>query len=142
MKLKYVGVALIAVCLSLFVALTQGRARTRANVGRGQYLVEEIAQCGMCHTPRNERGEFEPVSWLRGGPLEFEPTHAVRDWPTTAPPIAGLPGWSREQAIRFLETGVTPNGIQPRRPMPQYRIRHDDAVAMVAYLKLLKTGPG
>ena len=106
MKLKYVGVALIAVCLSLFVALTQGRARTRANVGRGQYLVEEIAQCGMCHTPRNERGEFEPGRWLRGGPLEFEPAHAAADWPTSAPAIAGLPGWSRAEAIRFLQTGT------------------------------------
>ena len=141
MKLKYQGVVLIAVCLSLFAALTQGRARTRADVERGQYLVEVIAQCGMCHTPRNERGEFEPGRWLRGGPLEFESAHAAADWPTSAPAIAGLPGWSRAEAIRFLQTGITRNGNPPRRPMPQYRMRHDDAEAIVAYLKSLKTGP-
>ena len=142
MRFKSVAVAAVVAGLPLAAALSQERDRSDPQIARGKYLVEEIAQCGMCHTPRNERGEFEPGRCLRGGPLEFEPTHAVRDWPTTAPPIAGLPGWSREQAIRFLETGVTPNGIQPLRPMPQYRIRHDDAVAMVAYLKLLKTGPG
>jgi len=41
-------------------------------------------------------------------------------------------------AIRFFETGVDAHGKHARRPMPQYRLRSDDAAAVVAYLRALR----
>jgi hypothetical protein len=55
-----------------------------------------------------------------------------------APKIAGLPNISAADAVTFLETGALPNGKSARPPMPQYRFNHQDATAIVAYLKSLK----
>ena len=61
-------------------------------------------------------------------------------WADKAPGIAGLPGWEKDAAIRFLMTGVANNDLPSRPPMPQYRFNVQDAQAIVAYLKSL--GPG
>jgi len=56
-----------------------------------------------------------------------------------APQIAGLPTMpTDEMAIRFLETGTNAVGKMAMPPMPQYRFEHEDAVAVVAYLRSLK----
>ena len=55
-----------------------------------------------------------------------------------APKIAGLTYLSAADATKYLETGVLPNGKRTLPPMPQYRFNHDDATAVVAYLKSLK----
>src|SRR5678815_5053289 len=41
------------------VATTLTVSTQTANVERGKYLVEEIARCQECHTPRTETGEFD-----------------------------------------------------------------------------------
>jgi hypothetical protein len=55
-----------------------------------------------------------------------------------APKIAGLTIMPAADAVKFLETGALPNGKTARPPMPQYRFNHNDATAIVAYLKSLK----
>jgi hypothetical protein len=40
--------------------------------------------------------------------------------------------------FRFLVHGVNPEGKAARPPMPAYKLRPDDAEAMVAYLKSLR----
>src|SRR5882757_6841369 len=35
-------------------------------IERGLYLVEEVAKCPECHTPRNDRGELRQDAWLSG----------------------------------------------------------------------------
>lgn len=82
-------------------------------------------KCSDCHGPQ-----------LQGASLDFlKPGMPVQ---YSAPKIAGLTTLSSADATKFLETGVLPDGNQARPPMPQYRFNHDDATAIVAYLKSLK----
>jgi len=57
---------------------------------RGRYLVEQVALCGDCHTPHNEKGEPIREKLLQGAPLPFKPTVPL-PWADKAPNIAGLP---------------------------------------------------
>jgi hypothetical protein len=55
------------------------------------------------------------------------------------PQIAGLPMFSDDAAAaNFLQTGELPDKTHARPPMPQYRFNHDDATAIVAYLRSLR----
>jgi hypothetical protein len=62
----------------------------------------------------------------------------IPGWSEAAPPLAGLEGWEMEEAVKFLQTGVTPGGKPAAPPMPEYRLNRQDATAVVAYLKSLK----
>lgn len=105
-------------------------------VARGKYLVNNVAQCGDCHTPRMANGELDPSRWLQGTLLDFQPIGSVPHWAKHAPAIAGL-HWDTADAIKFFETGHGPRGGVPDPPMPQYHMNHHDASAVVAYLKSL-----
>lgn len=107
-------------------------------VARGKYLVENVGLCADCHTPRNERGELVQARQLQGSPLGFAPTVPMPAWANAAPAIAGLPSMNEADAVKFLETGVKPNGQSPRPPMPPFRFSHEDAEAVAAYLKSLR----
>jgi mono/diheme cytochrome c family protein len=113
------------------------RTAPGTSVARGKYLVESVSMCGNCHTPINDRGEPIKEQWLKGSTLDFKPMGPVPVWVDKAPAIAGLPGWEKDAAIRFLMTGVAYNGLPGRPPMPQYRFNVQDAQAIVAYLKSL-----
>jgi len=113
------------------------RAASATAVARGRYLVESVAMCGDCHSPRDGKGEFIQAQWMQGAPLEFKPTVPMPVWVDTAPNIAGLSGWEKDAAIKFLMTGVGRNGLPVRPPMPQYRFNVQDAQAIVAYLRAL-----
>lgn len=117
----------------------KSKVHSPASVGvaRGKYLVEQVGLCGDCHTPRDDKGEFVKEQWLKGAILDFKPIASVPVWVDKAPAIAGLPGWEKGAAIRFLMTGVGSNGLPSRPPMPQYRFNVQDAQAIVAYLKSL-----
>jgi hypothetical protein len=108
-----------------------------AVIARGKYLVDNVGLCGDCHTPRDEKGEFVKDQYLKGTVLDFKPTAPVPVWAEKSPNIAGLPGWDKDAAIKFLMTGVAYNGLPGRPPMPQYRFNQQDAAAIVAYLKSL-----
>lgn len=91
--------------------------------------------CGDCHTPRDDKGMPLPGKELAGAPLGFKPL-APMPWATTAPEIAGLPGWKDAQIVTFLTTGKL-DGRAPNPPMPEYRLSASDARAVVAYLRTL-----
>lgn len=105
-------------------------------VERGRYLVNNIGLCADCHTPRDERGQWVKELWLEGAALPFKPTVEM-PWSPAAPPIAGLPSMTDEQALAFLTTGVRPNGSRPLPPMPEFRFSEPDARAVLAYLRTL-----
>jgi mono/diheme cytochrome c family protein len=113
-------------------------AQDRAQIERGQYLVEEVARCSMCHTPHDERGQEDSNRRLQGATIWFEPVRRIQDWAYSAPTLAGLPAFTQEEAIRVLETGLTPEGRKVRPPMHAYHMRREDAAAIVAYLRSLK----
>src|SRR5258707_12300532 len=132
------GIALIAISTNAFqrgFAIT-GPAK-KAEVGRGRYLVEEVAKCPECHTPRKPNGELDATAWLRGAPIWIKPVAAIPNWADHAPALAGLPSLTEAQAEKILEDGTGPNGEELRPPMQIYHRAPADARASVAYLKLL-----
>jgi mono/diheme cytochrome c family protein len=108
-------------------------------VTRGKYLVESVAMCGQCHTPRDTAGNVDPGRGLQGGPLWYQPAHPVSDGPLHVPRIGGsVPGTDAEM-ITLLTTGVWKDGARLRAPMPQFRLSSEDAAAVVAYLRSLNS---
>ena len=109
---------------------------------RGKYLVEEVAKCQDCHTPRTENGEFDRTKWLKGAALDIQPIHEMKGWHKTAPDITAggrlWERWGEAGLTKFLETGLGPRGNKADPPMPTYKLRPDDAKAIVEYLKTLK----
>ena len=132
-----IGLGLMALVAALNVTSADTDA---AQIERGKYLVERAGMCQDCHTPRNGKGEPDRSKSLQGGPLTFKPMQPVPHWRDAAPGIAGLPGWSEADAVKFLETGRGRDGDLADPPMPAYRFSHRDALAVVAYLKSLPAG--
>ena len=110
---------------------------TNSEVERGRYLVEEVAKCTECHTPRNARGESQQDAWLAGAPVWIRPVAPIPNWADHAPTLAGWPSFTEEQGERILEKGTGPEGEELRPPMHIYHMKHEDAVAIIAYLKSL-----
>ncbi|HUI42813.1 MAG TPA: c-type cytochrome [Terriglobia bacterium] len=111
-----------------------------APVERGRYLVESVAMCGECHSPRDNEGQLDRSRWLQGAPMWFSPNQASPDWAYRAPALAGLPGFTDVDMTMILEKGLQPNGRAIRPPMHVYHMSHEDATAIVAYLRSLRPG--
>jgi len=126
------------VCVVLFTELGALPARGEDAVARGRYLVEGVALCGECHTPRIADGSLDRSRWLQGGPVVVERPGFVRDWAVVAPPIAGLRTYGESEAVRLLTEGVGRDGKALRPPMPRYRFSVPDAEAIAAYLRSLR----
>lgn len=114
----------------------------QSKVARGQYVVNGVAMCGMCHTPRNDANEIDRGRWLDGAALWLLPAHPQQDWPLKAPRIAGTPPGSDEEMVRLLTTGIWKDQGYLRPPMPQFRMSREDAEAVVAYLRSLTPRAG
>jgi mono/diheme cytochrome c family protein len=139
-----VVVALLS-CLYLAAQSDAGkRAASSNNTGemaRGKYIVEDVAMCAQCHTPRDSNGELERGKWLEGASLWLQPSRPTSDWPLKAPRIAGNPPGSDADMIKLLTTGLWQDNKPLRPPMPQFRMTQQDAAAVVAYLKSLSPTP-
>jgi len=105
------------------------------NVSRGKYIVEGVAVCGQCHTPRESSGNLDRSRWLQGAPVPYQPAKPDADWPINAPRIGGTPPASDADMIKLLTTGIWTDGNRLRLPMPQFRMERSDAEAVVAYLR-------
>lgn len=141
---------LIAVCALIIVSgsrpITAQEAKKNspsepssnsAPVARGQYIVEDVAMCGTCHTPRKADGDLDRSRWLAGAPVPYLPARPDTDWPILAPRLAGLPPTNDSGMITLLTTGIWTNGQQLRDPMPKFHMTRADAEAVLAYLKSL-----
>ena len=106
-------------------------------INRGRYIIEGVAACSDCHTPRKDNGESDRAKWLAGAPVFFQPARPVPGWPSTAPRLAGLPPGRDAEIVTLLTTGVWRDGKAPRPPMPRFHMTREDAEAVVAYLKSL-----
>jgi len=106
----------------------------------GGYLVSEVAHCGHCHTPQDAKGMPDGAMLLRGAALPVRPVKETAKWADKSPDITakGLAGkWSEEQMVKFLTTGVNPEGHKPTPPMPVFHLNTRDARAVALYLKSL-----
>ena len=130
-------------CLAFLAILTLaaggvGRSIPQnADVERGRYLVEEVAKCPECHTPRDSSGNLDRGAWLQGAPIWIQPVQHIQNWADQAPALAGLPSFTDEEMERVLEKGIGPEGEALRPPMHTYHMAPADAKAIIAYLKSL-----
>ena len=115
----------------------QTNEAAKPEIERGRYLVEEVAKCPECHTPRNDRGELRQDSWLSGATIWIKPVAPIPNWADHVPAIAGWPSFTEAQGERILEKGTGPEGEELRPPMHIYHMKHQDAKAIIAYLKSL-----
>jgi mono/diheme cytochrome c family protein len=102
-------------------------------VSRGRELTEQVAKCQNCHTQRTATGELDRNAWLKG--VVSDPTGYIPD--ITADGTIWMQ-WGEKGMLAFLEKGTSPSGAKPSVHMPAYKLRHDDAEAIVAYLKSLR----
>jgi mono/diheme cytochrome c family protein len=106
-------------------------------VERGAYLVNGIAGCGNCHSPKGPDG-LPTGPELIGGPAILDPGFEAYPPNLTSAPKTGLGRWTPDDIVAALREGRTPEGIILRPPMPIafYRNMLDsDAQAIAAYLK-------
>jgi mono/diheme cytochrome c family protein len=112
-----------------------------AKTERGKYLVEEVARCQECHTPKTETGEFNKSQWMKGATLIGVPSAPVARWHQKSPDISSTSAlwtrWGVDGFSKFLQTGKTPTGSTAGPPMPAYMMKAEDADAITAYLKSL-----
>jgi mono/diheme cytochrome c family protein len=116
-------------------------------VERGRYLVDHVAVCTGCHTPRNPDGSPDLTNYLAGVEcfVDIDPTTAgfgcLHSRNLTNDPT-GLMTRSDEEIKTMFRDGVRPNGAFLNNVMP-YWVFHNmtdaDADAIVAYLR---TVPG
>jgi mono/diheme cytochrome c family protein len=134
MTIGALAAAILIAALSSVAAARAFNAAHDASAGsstaaeRGRYLVGAAGQCSDCHGDK-----------LRGASLDFLAPDLPPIVQRKAPKIAGLPMFENDAAAaHFLETGELPGGAHARPPMPKYRFDHNDAVAIVTYLKMLR----
>jgi mono/diheme cytochrome c family protein len=114
-------------------------AAASSQVNRGAYLVEGLAHCGECHTPRNVLGGAETSQKLAGA--------EIAGW--VAPNVSsdvrqGIGDWTNDQLVSFLKTGAAPQGVVfgPMADVVHDSLRYltdEDIRAMVAYLRTTPT---
>ncbi len=80
-----------------------------AEWNRGAYIVQSLAHCGACHTPRNLTGaekassEQDGEHFLAGALIDGWYAQPLRELDESTQ--AGLASWSRESLVQYLQTG-------------------------------------
>jgi mono/diheme cytochrome c family protein len=112
-------------------------ANQSAEWNRGAYLVDALAHCGECHTPRdplfqalNNRSKFAGA--VTGG---------WRAYNITSEPTSGVGSWSEAALAHYLSTGHAEGRGTAAGPMGEavdlslVHLTGEDIAAMVAYLR-------
>jgi mono/diheme cytochrome c family protein len=99
----------------------------------GRYLVEALAHCGECHTPRGVFGGLDRGRWLAGAP---NPS-GEGDIPNITP---GALDWSEADIVEYLTSGFTPEfdsvgGSMAHVVENMATLTEADRQAVAAYLK-------
>ncbi len=97
---------------------------SQAQIARGKYIVEEVARCPECHSPRDAQGNLDHSRWLQGAPIWITPVHPDTNWADRAPALAGFPGYTQAQGELILEMGRAANGGAIQPPMHTYHMTH------------------
>lgn len=83
----------------------RGREGPKGGVERGRYLVDHVAICGDCHTPRSRFGEPLASMYLAGtrqGPNG-------KSVPNITPHASGIGDWDEADIVNLLQKGRTPD---------------------------------
>jgi mono/diheme cytochrome c family protein len=133
----FAGIVLAAGAAGLGELGAQDKAKGAggAIVQRGEYLVNVVARCGDCHTPRTDKGKLDMSRHLQGATMWFTPKVKKGEFEDHAPDItnSGRAGkWNEAKMVKFLSTGEKSDP-----PMPAYNLTVEDAEAVTAYLRSL-----
>ena len=110
-------------------------AAATPEIERGRYLVEALAHCGECHTPRDALGGLDRSAWLAGAP---NPTGRGTIPSLTPEDLT----WGPIEIAYYLETGFTPDFDSAGGHMVAVvenfaKLPASDRQAVAAYLKAL-----
>jgi mono/diheme cytochrome c family protein len=116
----------------------QGDPKRPMEWNRGAYLVNAVAHCGECHTPRNELGAL--IKSRRFGGVVDGPDGM--NAPDITPHPDALGSWSTEDIVSLLKDGITPDGDFVGRGMRDVvadtaALSDSDRHAIAAYIKAL-----
>jgi len=116
-----------------------------AEWNRGAYLVNAVAHCGECHTPRTALGGVETDRAFSGGELSGPGAKLAPN--ITPDPAKGIGAWSPDDIAAFLESGMTAKGDFVAAPMSEVvegtaKLSAADRRAIAVYLKALRPIPG
>lgn len=108
---------------------------------RGAYLVEGLAHCGACHTPKTALGAEQSDQAFRGS--------VVENWlapDLTGNPRTGLGRWSAADIVQYLRTGrnahANASGLMGEVVAYSTSFLSDsDLAAIAAYIKSLPASP-
>lgn len=162
--LLVVGLVTVAMLVMKLPSNAQGDTE---RVERGRYLVDAVASCGQCHTPRKNALE-DPDKYLSGHPrgaeaprfsmdlirqgvlLSIAPTYTAFSGPwgvsfatNLTPHATGLGSWTEEAFVRAMRTGKhlgdpDKRSMLPPMPWRHYRSMTDaDLRAIWSYLRSL-----
>ncbi len=116
---------------------------TTGTIERGQYLVDHVLVCGVCHTPNGTDGKPDPTKYLAGSrSYEFTDVDGtvvtVNAENLTSQNPEGLFNWTDEQIRTALTKGIDDEKIAlyPIMPYPEYSLltRTDDD-SIIQYLR-------
>ena len=107
---------------------------------RGAYLVEALAHCSDCHTPRNFMGAVMPSKWLQGARIDqwYAPN-------ITAEALRNVNKWDKARLVAFLRKGSA-NNSTVLGPMQEVvhdslsSLRESDLDAIATFLLDLSPG--
>jgi mono/diheme cytochrome c family protein len=114
-----------------------------AQWNRGAYLVQAVAHCGECHTPRGFSEATEPGKLLAGGLVDGWSAYNI-----TSDPIAGTGAWSDDDLKRYLSIGNAPGKAWAAGSMglvvanSTRHLTEKDLQSIVAYLRTVPPVPG
>jgi mono/diheme cytochrome c family protein len=104
-----------------------------AEWNRGAYLVEGLAHCGACHTPRNGLGAERPNAQFAGGDVDNWHAYAINA--NSAAPIP----WDADALYTYLRQGWQPDHGTARGPMAEVvsnlsSVSESDVRAIATYM--------
>lgn len=118
---------------------------TTGTVERGQYLVDHVLVCGVCHTPNGPDGTPDLTKYLAGSrSYDFTDVDGtivtVNAENLTTHNPEGLATWSDEQIRRALTGGIDDENISmyPIMPYPEYStLTRMDVDSIIQYMRTI-----
>jgi len=108
----------MSIVAAALLAAGETHARAQTYRERGAYLVNAVAVCGNCHTPRDAAGKPIDGKELSGGrEFDIAAGHIVGS-NITPDRETGVGTWSLGQIVYALRNGKRPDGSTIGPPMP------------------------
>ena len=117
--------------------------RTNQSVAwnRGAYLVQGLAHCSTCHTPRGFAMQEKALDETGSGFLSGSVLAGWDGYNITSDPTSGIGSWTQAQLVQYLQTGSVSGLAQAAGPMGE-AVQHSfsqmsdtDITAIATYIR-------